>query len=120
MFARRQTVPEVVEGKGGDQLENEGSPFRGPAEDKNINQRAGGFGTGEADGPPDTDASDGAENQRDQDKVTRQSTQIVERFGTVIAVGAAHEIGEQDAGADGELGDDHMRYRDQRNKHRRG
>lgn len=33
---------------------------------------------------------------------------------------AADEIGEQDTGADGELRDDHMGDRDQRNEHRRG
>ena len=119
VLARRQTVPEVIEGKGGDQLENEGSPFRGPTEDKNMNQRAGRFRTGKADGPPDADAGHGAEHQGDQDKVTRQSVEIGQRLRVVIAVSSAHQIGEQDAGADGELSDDDMGYRDQkRNEHR--
>lgn len=46
--------------------------------------------------------------------------EIDERFGVVIAAGAADQIREQDAGADGELGDDDMGHRDQRNQHRRG
>jgi hypothetical protein len=76
MLARRETIPEIIEGEGGNQLEHKHRPLGDPAENKNMDQSAGGFGTGETDGPPDADASDGAEHQRDQDKESRQAMEI--------------------------------------------
>ena len=51
----------VVDGDGGE-LDHEEDPLDGPAEDEVMDQRAGGFRVGEADGEPDADAGDGAED----------------------------------------------------------
>ena len=49
----------------------------------------------------------------------RQPMQISEHFEALIATGATDEVGEQDAGADSELGDDHVRYAHQGDEHGR-
>jgi hypothetical protein len=47
MLTWRQTVPEILKSKSGDEFDNKGHPFRRPAEDKNMNERAGCFWTDE-------------------------------------------------------------------------
>jgi hypothetical protein len=49
----------------------------------------------------------------------KKRVQVGKRLGVVIAAGAAHQIGEQDAGADRELGDDDVRYAHQGDEHGR-
>jgi hypothetical protein len=59
----------VVDGDGGE-FDEEEDPLHGPAEDEVMNQRAGGLGMSEADGEPDADAGDGAEDAGEDEERT--------------------------------------------------
>jgi len=61
----RNAVPGVVVDGDAGELDEEEDPLDGPAEDEVVDEGAGGFGLGEADGEPDADAADGAENPGD-------------------------------------------------------
>ena len=102
-------VPGVVVDRDGGQLDQEEDPLHGPAEDKVVNQRAGGLGMGEADGKPDAHAGDGAEDAGKDEEELGVAGQLFQPCGAEFGVGDAHGLalghGQIEAAAHGELRD---------------
>ena len=101
----------VVDGDAGE-LDQEEDPLDGPAEDEVVDEGAGGFGLGEADGEPDADAADGAEDSGDEEEEAGVVLQLREPVGAAFAEGFALGHGEEEASANGELGDHDVEDRD--------
>ena len=102
-------VPGVVVNRHRGELDQEEDPLHGPAEDEVVNQRAGGFRMREADGEPDADAGDGAEDAGENEEELRVADQLLQPGGAQCGIGHAHRLalghGQIEAATHGELRD---------------
>jgi hypothetical protein len=100
-------VPGVVVDRGGGELDDEEDPLDSPAEDKVVDERAGGFRMGEADGEPDAYAGDGAEDAGEDEEELGVTDQLIEPLIAELALGHLHCLalghGQIEATANGEL-----------------
>ena len=80
-------VPGVVVDRDGGELDHEEDPLHGPAEDEVVDERAGGLGMGEADGEPDADAGDGAEDTGEDEEESGVAGKLLEPSVAKFAVG---------------------------------
>jgi hypothetical protein len=105
-------VPGVVIDRDGAEFNHEEDPLHGPAEDEVVNERAGGFRMSEADGEPDANAGDGAEDGGQDEKKLGVPGQLREPGGAHDGIGHAHGFalgdGEIEAAADSELRNHHV------------
>jgi hypothetical protein len=82
-------VPGVVVDDRSRQLNDKKDPLDGPAEDEVVDQRAGRFGMGEADGEPDPHSGDGAKDARQHKKELRIANQLLQPVVAAFAQGLA-------------------------------
>src|ERR1035438_4702777 len=90
-------VPGVVVDDDGGQLDEKEDPLHGPAEDEVMNHRAGGLGMREADGEPDADAADGAENGGEDEEKLREAGQLFEPVRAELSFRHLHGLAHPEA-----------------------
>jgi hypothetical protein len=83
-------VPGVVVDRDGGEFDEEEDPLHGPAEDEVVDERTGGFRMGEADGEPDADAANGAEDGGEDEEELGMADQLIEPVGAQLALRHAH------------------------------
>ena len=101
-----ELVPAAEVEEGGGDLEEEEDPLDGPAPDEDVDEVAGGGGGDEADGEPDADARDGSVDDSEEDEELGVGLEPVEQGVVVGLEGLALGEDQEEASADGEVGDE--------------